>query len=536
MRCAPVILRGAAAVMLAGVATPAFAQAERRTDVSPYLEVSQTLVADLSGGDDNVLTYTSAAAGVDARITTRNAEGQANLRYEHQFGWGGRTGDQDILSGLARARISAIPDVLSIEGGGIATRTRSDFVGASGSLAGSDAIAKIYSGYVGPTLSTDVGRLNVKAAYRLGYTKVTDDSGVVLPGGGRLNSFDDSLFQSANASVGMQPGPLPVGWALGVGWDREDASELDQRFDDKWVRGDLTLPVGATTAIVGGIGYERLKIGQRPVLRDTNGDPVISARGRFVTDKAQPRQLSYDFDGLLWDVGVLWRPSKRTSLDARVGQRYGSWRFTGTFSWAPDRDSSFYVSVYDGIDSFGRMMNGSLVGLGTNFTAIRNPFSGDLNTCVFGAQGGGQCFNDALAAISAANFRHRGVNAQYMAERGPWNWGAAAGYARRKFIAPSDSLFASVDGSTDENYYLNLFMGRKIDQRSGVDGTVYANYYNAGRAGNIDVLNAGAYASYYRNFSRGLTGTASLGVDGVDPDGIDSIISALGQVSLRYQF
>lgn len=512
------------------VASPAMAKS--RVDVSPYLELDQTLIADLSGGDDDVLTYTSVAAGVDARVTTRNAEAQANIRYEHQFGWNRNMGDQDIVSGVARARVDVIDEILSIEGGGVATRTRADFVGANASLAGADAIAKVYSAYVGPTFTKRVGDLDVSAAYRLGYTKVTDSVG----SGIGFNSYDSSLFQSALASVGMKPGVLPVGVALSAGYDREDASELDQRFDDKWVRGDVTVPVSVSTALVGGIGYEDLKIGQRDVLRDANGDPVISSKGRYVTDKASPRKLSYDFDGLMWDVGVLWRPSRRTSLEARVGERYGSWRFTGSFSWQPDRNSSFNVTVFDGIDSFGRLMNGSLVGLGSNFTATRNPFSGDLNSCVYSAQGGGQCFNDALSAISAANFRHRGVNALYATQRGPWSWGAAVGYARRKFIAPNDSVFGVIDGSTDENYYLNLFMGRKIDQKSGVDATAYANYYNAGLAGGVDVFNAGAYASYYRNFTRRLTGTASLGVDGVDPDSIDSIISALGQISLRYQF
>lgn len=519
-----------AALLLA--AAPTGAWAGSRVKVAPYLELDQTVIADISGGNDDVLTYTSAAAGVDARITTASAEGQANLRYEHQFGWGGRTADQDIVSGILRARVTPIRDTLTLEAGGIATRTRSDLPGAAGSLVGSDAISKIYSLYAGPTLTTRAGNVDIKAAYRLGYTRVEDDLG----GPYGVDTFDDSLFQSATASVGMQPGPLPVGWALGAGYDREDANELDQRYEDKWVRGDLTLPLSVSTALIGGIGYEDLEIGQRDVLRDADDNPVISSTGRFVTDKSSPRRLSYDFDGIMWDVGVLWRPSRRTSLEARVGERYGSWRFTGTFSWQPDRDSSVYVAVYDGIDSFGRLMNGSLVGLGTNFVAIRNPFTGDLNSCVYGAQGGGQCFNDALTAISAANFRHRGVTAQYMTERGPWHWGMALGYARRKFIAPDDSLFAAINGATDENYFFNYFIGRKIDDQSGVDATLYANYYDAGRAGNIDVLNAGAYASYYRNFTRRLTGTASLGIDGVDPDGIDSIISVLGQVALRYQF
>ena len=58
-----------------------------------------------------------------------------------------------------------------------------------------------------------------------------------------------------------------------------------------------------------------------------------------------------------------------------------------------------------------------------------------------------------------------------------------------------------------------------------------SGFSNAG-----DVLNLGGYTSYYRTFGRRLTATASVGVDSVDPKGVDSVISALGQLGLRYQF
>ena len=70
---------------------------------------------------------------------------------------------------------------------------------------------------------------------------------------------------------------------------------------------------------------------------------------------------------------------------------------------------------------------------------------------------------------------------------------------------------------------------------------IYLNYYDSGIDGNGlsgfgDAWNIGANAGYFRTFGRRLTATASVGVDSTDQDGIDSIISALGQVGLRYQF
>src|SRR3546814_4819298 len=76
--------------------------------------------------------------------------------------------------------------------------------------------------------------------------------------------------------------------------------------------------------------------------------------GRFVTYKDSPRRLSYDQDGLIWDVGVMWRPSRRTSLEVHAGRRYGSMSYTAAFSYQPSPRTSFQMAVYAGISSFGR--------------------------------------------------------------------------------------------------------------------------------------------------------------------------------------
>ncbi|MEJ8629109.1 hypothetical protein P0F65_03085 [Sphingomonas sp. I4] len=101
---------------------------QKRTRISPYVEVGQGINADLNTGD--TVTYTSLAAGVNAQVQTRRAEGQISYRYEHRFGWGDRVGDGDIHSGLARASYRISP-TLSLDGGALATRTRADIRGAA---------------------------------------------------------------------------------------------------------------------------------------------------------------------------------------------------------------------------------------------------------------------------------------------------------------------------------------------------------------------------------------------------------------------
>jgi hypothetical protein len=528
---------GAAILPLLGLAVPAADARERKAEVVPYIEIEQILVADLKDGSD-VLTYTSVAAGIDGAIQTRNAEAQINVRYERRFSYQDNVGDEDIVSGLARGGVQIVPDLLSLEAGGLATRSRVDLRGESPSntVGNIDNVTQVYSVYAGPNLSTRVGALDVNANYRLGYTKVeNEDTGILPPGQLPIDVFDDSISHSASASVGQQPGDLPFGWAVGAGWQREDASQLDQRYEDKFVRADVTVPVSSTLAVVGGVGYEDIEISERDAVRDINGDPVVDNDGRLVTDKTSPRLLSYDQDGIIWDAGVLWRPSRRTSLEARVGQRYGSETYFGSFAYQPNQNTALNISVYDTVSGFGTLLNDNLASLSTSFSSSRNPLSGELNGCAFG-QGGGLCFNDVLQSAASSSFRARGVNGQYTYNHRGWEAGLGVGYVRRRFFASQLGAVAAVDGLVDENYYANLSIGRELDRYSRFDTNIYANLLDSGFAGAPNVLGLGANAAYYRQILPGLQGTAAVGVDSYDQEGFDSEITASALLGLRYDF
>src|SRR3546814_1381799 len=76
-----------------------------------------------------------------------NAEAQVNVRYEHQFSWNDDLADQDVISGLAKGRVSLARDALSLEGGAIATRTRSDGLGGANGVLIGDNVSQVYSVY-----------------------------------------------------------------------------------------------------------------------------------------------------------------------------------------------------------------------------------------------------------------------------------------------------------------------------------------------------------------------------------------------------
>ncbi|MBT2186935.1 hypothetical protein [Sphingobium nicotianae] len=508
---------------------------KRHVEISPYLEVDQTAIWDLKGGNGDTLTYTTVSAGVTASIETQSVSVGADVRYAHEFAWNRGQASNDIISGIVNARADVVANMLSVEGGALATRVRSDgFTGGNNSLAGVNNTSNAYSFYVGPNLSAPIGDLTVTGAYRLGYNRVDNGSGAVV---GPAGTFDSSWINTINLSVGMQPGPLAFGWSVGGGYVRETSKQLSQRFEDKFVRADVTVPVSFTVALVGGVGYEKIQISSKDALRDANGVPLVNGNGGFITDPASPRRLSYDQDGLIWDAGVMWRPSPRLQAEARIGHRYGSMSYTGSLTWQPNGRTSIGAALFDSVDSFGRSMNGGLANLGTDFTIGRNPFSGDLTGCAFSSGGAnGVCINDMLTGISAANFRSRGVVAQFAHRSDMWGYWFGAGYTQRKFLSGGVSVLASVDGQTDENYFASAGLNRQLGADSAIDAMAYWNYFSSVANGVGNVTNIGANLSYRRNLMRRLQLSGAVGIDSLDRKGHEAFVSLLAQIGLRYQF
>lgn len=511
---------------------------QARTDVTPYLEVGQIATADLKNGGD-VLTYSTVAAGVDASIRGPRAEVQATYRYERRIAWQNNVDDLSVHTGLMRARLDVAPELLSIEAGALATRARTDIRGDAAPLLVGNVSnqSQLYSLYAGPSLATSIGALDVAAAYRASYTKVEANSSFVTPTGQPpLDRFDDSLSHYATASVGMQPGTLPFGWTISGGYEREDASQLDQRFESKNVRGDVTLPITPTVALVGGVGYEDIEVSQRPVLVDPLGAPVIDGNGRFVTDDIAPRQLAYDFDGLYWDAGVLWRPSSRTSLEARVGRRYGSMTYFGTFNWQATQNSGLQIAVYDELQTFGQQLSDNLSRLPTSFAVPRNVLANNINGCVFGGSGAGGCLNDALGAINTSAYRSRGLVLLWSATRGRWNAGVGGGYTQRKYISPVQPGVFSTNGLKDEIWYGQANVGYALSPRTDLTGDVYVTLFDPGIVGAGNVLSTGATGSLTHRFTPKLDANATLGLYSTRVDGNDGNLVASAFAGLRYSF
>jgi len=509
-----------------------------RTEIVPYIEATQVFTRELEPGDDTV-TYTSLAAGVDASIVGRNSAASVSLRYERRFGWEDDDLDGDTISGVARAGI-AVADGLTLEAGGLAAQTRVEgngFTSIGGFAGDDDTTSQVYSVYAGPSVQTGSGDVQVEGHYRLGYTRVEEpDAVVTAPGAEPVDIFDESTTHAAYARVGTQPNTvLPVGVGLGAGYNQQDVSNLDQRIIDSYVRADVTVPLGPNVALVGGVGYEDVEISSRDAVRDASGNPVIGDDGRYVTDKSEPRAIAYSTEGLIWDVGVMWRPSRRTSLEFYVGERYGTMTYRGSFAYAPDSQSSFNVSIYDDLTGFGGMMVSQLVALPEEFDALRNPITGEIGGCVAALEGD-SCFANAFGSIRSAVFRSSGIASSYSANLGRAQFGVGVGYDHREYIAAAGTVLEDIDGIVDETIWAAAYAGIALDHLSSLSFNANASWFESELDLDSDVIGYSTSLAYQRDLIRGLSGTAAVGLDGISRENLPDFLSASALLGLRYSF
>lgn len=511
----------------------------KRIEVAPYIEAGLVATAELSPGND-VFTYSTVAAGVDVGINGRNNQGSLSVRYQRNFALSGNGADSDQISGVARFSSAIVPGAVTVEAGALAARTSVEGNGSAvlETLSSRDTATQVYSIYAGPSVRTRAGDAEIQGHYRIGYTRVeAPDVVAVAPGGTSVDVFDDAIVHNAALHVGVKPGDvLPVGLGVGAGYNREEISNLDQRIEDLHVRGDVSFPVTSELMLVGGVGWEKVEVSSKDALRDSiTGLPVVGSDGRLVTDEAAPRQIAFETEGLIWDAGIVWRPSRRTVLEAHVGRRYGSTTYYGSFGWQPNNRSSLNVSVYDGITGFGGQLNNALASLPTQFQAARNPLNGELSGCVV-AQESGSCLSGALGSVRSSVFRSRGVAATYGTDLGWIQTGFGVGYDHRKFIGAPGTVLALANGTVDENVWVAAYLNGDIDRDSQFATTFYSTWFQSGDALAGDLSAIGASAAYNRNITSRLSATAGVGVSGLQRDAFEDLWAASASVSVRYTF
>ncbi|MEO0871587.1 MAG: preprotein translocase subunit YajC, partial [Pseudomonadota bacterium] len=261
---------------------------------------------------------------------------------------------------------------------------------------------------------------------------------------------------------------------------------------------------------------------------------VIGDDGRFVTDESAPRQIAFEVDGLIWDVGVQWRPSRRTSLTATVGRRYGSTTYYGNFSYVPDSRSAVAINVYDGLTGFGGGLTNSLSGLSADFDATRNALTGDFTGLVTGDEGATGL--GLLGSTRSAVSRGRGGVISYQRTIGRLNAAIAAGYDRRTFVGAEGTVLEPIDGLRDESYYVIGALTSSLGQSAALTTNAYVNWFTS-EVNNSDLTAYGASAAYNRTLTGNLSARAALAVDYFDSEfSEEDFAAASALLGLRLDF
>lgn len=537
--CGPALAQGQPVPAVTGTSVPSTEAAPRagrpprlRSQLGAYLEVDQTVSADLDSGGD-VLTYTTLAAGVDGRIVTRRVTAQAGYRYERRIGWNADVPDEELHSGLAGIAAEVVPGAVNLEAGAIATRTGGQ--GRAVGVSDRDPAINVYGIYAGPTVSTQAGNLAVSGSYRVGYVKVDDDLAPGAPG--RSGDFD-STSHSVNASVGEAPGRLPVGWTAGGGYVRSESGDFDDRLEAAYVRADVVAPVSPTVAVTAGVGYEDIEASQQDFARNAAGVPVITPGGDLVADPAAPRLLTYDVTGFIYDAGVIWRPGARTELQARVGRRYGGTTVIGSASHQFRSGYGVSAAVFDSVETFGSALTSSLSNLPDTFDIAPDPISGSLTGgCITGSNpGNGVCLNPALQSVQGGSFRQRGGNILFSGTRGRWDIGTGVSYSHRRYFRPAIPGITLVQPGEDQDLTWYGTLGRDLSRTASVNLTANASWYSSDLAALDDVFSTSLAGSYRQSFLFDrLQFLAAVGLYHNNSGTFDSTVAA-GQAGLRYTF
>lgn len=487
------------------------AVAHARSQVHPYLEIGQVVTADLEP-QGPALTYSQATMGVDVTQRGVRSEAQLSYRYERIIGWGAAKGQQSRHIGFARASANAVPNLLDVEVGALATQVRNSLDGPSPSLLPVDRqqLTQLYSTYAGAQLRPSLGPLSARARYYVGYTRAD-----VRQSGAATSDvrFGSALAQDALASVGMAPGILPFGWSLSGSWAREDQSSLSQYITSRTLRGEIVLPLLPNLAVTAGVDHGWNRVGQKSV---GGANPV-------------PPKLLYVWDGRGWDAGVYWRPSARTSVQARYGRRHGSDLVLIDATWEASQHSYVSAQVYDQEQSFGLLVTRQMAGLPRGFEFDATAFQDAASACAFGREQAGGCLNAVVSSPRLGIFRARGGDVTWSIRGRYWDIGLGVGALERTFLMKA----AAEPAFRDIAYYGQLNIGYQLSRRTNFSSNVAVSLFDDDQGGEAQSLRTSLSLAHY--ISRRWSARGAIGLVQTWSQARDRL-SAWGQASLRYAF
>ena len=504
--------------------------------IKPYIEASQVLDSYYAPTASQV-TYTDLVAGAEVTVNRRNNQGVISARVDQRLGWGTSTNSTDF-TGLANLSTAIIPDVLRIDYGGYANTTYISPLGATlGNANNVGNRERVLAGYVGPTLTSHIGDIGINGHYRVGYASIGQngyDATNTLQNG--IDVFGHSVMQDARLAAGVRPGQV---WSIGLsaigGYYSEHISNLSQQVESSYARGEVILPITDDLALVGGAGVEKIKVTSLNAVIDSNGNPEVDRNGRFIANTAGPRYVAMNVDDAIWDVGVEWRPSRRTNFEAHIGHRYGELSGYGTLTYMPTPESNMSLVVYNNLGGFGGDLNNTLSNLSSQFQTVRDGITGNISSCLSTAQVG-SCLGGILGSANSAFALSHGATFGYDHTFGRFDAGFGFGYDVHRYIAALNTVEGAINGKADTYYWIDTFVGVRINEKSQFQTTVNLYKYHSGLVLNSDVTSMRLVSIYQYFPTSKISVIGSLAINGsLDQNQPDMWSSTLA-AGVRYTF
>ena len=204
----------------------------KRAEYGAFMDIQQIAETQLHGPGADDVTYTDVSGGVTAQVSNRRIVASASYRLSYRIPELGEIDKSFAQDGVMRLQANVIDKWLTMETGGIVTRSRVDPSGAAPAtnIGNPKNLTQTYSAFFQPNLAHQIGELGLSASYRYAYTQ--NESGQTNTGstGPPTDRFDSSIAQQATLAMAMQQGALPFDWQLSGEYRHENTTNLAQHF------------------------------------------------------------------------------------------------------------------------------------------------------------------------------------------------------------------------------------------------------------------------------------------------------------------
>ncbi|MBB4630664.1 hypothetical protein [Sphingosinicella soli] len=550
-RCRTLTATGMVVSVLATMApAPAFADVE----INPFVSLRQ-VVSDGTGRDTR--GWLEAGAGFAALLDTNRIDGNISYRYMRRIEEFGSISQKNRHNANANVRAELIDDFLMLNAGGTASQYATD-------MRGFNAInpddengnqTQIFSGYIEPTVQQRLGDFaTFQGRYRLGA--VSADSpreGLTGPGSIGLDPSDgigsrlsDSVTQTADLTLASTRATNTFNWSLTAQGTREDVDQLNQKYRGYSAGGEIGYRLSRKFELIASGGYEDIDNTQDSILFDPiTGLPDLDEDGRFQVDPAMPRRTAYDFSGIYWNGGFRFTPSRRTSLEFRAGERYGSANFFLDFNHRSRNGMSVRANFQQTLNSFSRLLTQSFNGVPFNVVRVGGLDQLGVPFCVIGIDpesDDGGCLGGFTQSLTPATFKSDRGLLMVSRKLEAFTWSASVYYDKRRYVdaqqlqAPTQSELPTGLFGDDESFGVRGRVAFRLGelQTLGFDALLARNSYALSAQRKDTQITLGS--QYTRRLSKHLSGNASFyGTHRITETRSDSS-SVTASVGVRYNF